>query len=80
MATAYGLSWKEIISTVTFGESLAKVIGTLDSLGKTFYTAQKDPTLPPVPETWVMLCLPVWDLTIATVNTGFIKTDFQLNT
>lgn len=29
---------------------------------------------------WVVLCLPVLDLAVTTINIGFVKTDFQLNT
>lgn len=71
---AGSLSWKAI---VTFRASFAEVIGTLGSLGKRFYAAHKDPMLPSIPETWVVICLPVQDWTVATVNTILVKTAFQ---
>lgn len=76
---AYSLSWKEIINMVTFVESLAKVIGTLGSLGKDFIQCKK------VLKAFLVKIIKTFcptdtshALTDRTrFNTGSVKTDFQ---
>lgn len=77
MAVAYGLSWKEIINTVTFGELLAKVIGTLDSLVKRSYTDHKRFCITFHPRDMSDALSASMSFNFATENVGFVKTDFQ---
>lgn len=75
---AYSLSWKEIINMVTFVESLAKVMGTLGSLGKDFIQCIK------VLKAFLMKIIKTFcpsDTSHALTdsirfNTGSVKTDF----